>query len=192
LGSMDARRTVGLLLFLAGLEFSLGTMLAEFVYPGYSIALNYISDLGVWGQPSAIIFNPSAFIFGVLILFSAYILWKSEGGRYLPLFFALAGIGAMGVALFPETLPAPHAAFALMAFLFGNFAAILSYRTIEPPLSYLALALGVMGLAALVLFGSGTFLGIGPGGMERLIVYPVLFWAMGLGGYLMANSGRGS
>lgn len=77
--------------------------------------------------------------------------------------------------------------FALLAFLFGNLAAILSYKIIRPPLSYIAVALGVVGLVALVLFGTDNHLGMGVGGMERLIAYPVLFWSLGLGGYLMSR-----
>ncbi len=49
-----------------------------------------------------------------------------------------------------------------------------------------AILLGVVGLVALVLFTTGNDLGIGLGGMERMIAYPVLFWAMAFGGSLMA------
>ncbi len=35
---------------------------------------------------------------------------------------------------------------------------------------------GVLGLVATVLFLVGTDLGLGPGGMERLIVAPLLLW----------------
>ncbi|MCX9076244.1 MAG: hypothetical protein OIN88_16610 [Candidatus Methanoperedens sp.] len=44
-----------------------------------------------------------------------------------------------------------------------------------------------MTLAALVLYGSDIYLGLGPGGMERMIAYPVLLWGTGFGGYLMSS-----
>ena len=34
-----------------------------------------------------------------------------------------------------------------------------------------------------------TFLGLGKGGMERMIAYPALLWAVGFGGYLIGYSG---
>jgi len=43
-------------------------------------------------------------------------------------------------------------------------------------------------LLALVLFASGTFLGLGKGGMERMIAYPALLWAIGFGGHLISYS----
>jgi len=30
------------------------------------------------------------------------------------------------------------------------------------------------------------YLSLGPGGMERMIVYPVLLWVIGFSGYLMS------
>jgi hypothetical protein len=35
---------------------------------------------------------------------------------------------------------------------------------------------------------SDLFLGIGPGGMERMIVYPAIIWLVGFSGYLIALS----
>jgi hypothetical protein len=42
-----------------------------------------------------------------------------------------------------------------------------------------------MCLGALVFFMAGVDLGLGVGGMERMIVYPILMWGAGFGGYLM-------
>jgi len=38
---------------------------------------------------------------------------------------------------------------------------------------------------SIVFAGSGHHLGLGPGGIERLIVYPLIIWSMRLGGALM-------
>jgi hypothetical membrane protein len=104
------------------------------------------------------------------------------------LFLALSGIGAIGVAIFDmDAFSVVHAGFAVMAFLFGNLAVIISRTMVRPPLSWLFVILGLLGLSALVLMGTDTDLGLGIGGMERLIFYPPMFWALGFGAYLMAG-----
>jgi len=50
--------------------------------------------------------------------------------------------------------------------------------------------LGAMSLVALVLFASGIYLGLGKGGMERMIAYPALLWMVGFGGHLMSDNGN--
>jgi hypothetical membrane protein len=94
----------------------------------------------------------------------------------------------MGVGLFTEDAGVIHGIFSLITFLFGGLSAILSCRLQKPPLSYLSVILGVFSLLSLVLFGSGVFLGLGKGGMERMIAYPALLWAVGFGGYLIGRS----
>jgi hypothetical protein len=42
----------------------------------------------------------------------------------------------------------------------------------------------------LALFAGNTFLGLGAGGMERMIFYPAMFWAIGFGAYLLAEENR--
>jgi len=54
------------------------------------------------------------------------------------------------------------------------------------PFSSISVILGLMTLGALSLFLGGIYLGLGRGGMERMIAYPVLMWGAGFGGYLMA------
>ncbi len=100
----------------------------------------------------------------------------------------LTGIGAMGVGLFPENFGVIHGIASLITFLFGSLSVLMSYRLLKSPSSYLSILLGAMSLVALVLFGSGTYLGLGKGGMERMIAYPALLWGVGFGGYLMSSS----
>jgi hypothetical protein len=64
---------------------------------------------------------------------------------------------------------------------------IASYRLVKRPLSVIAVILGLMALGALGLYGAQIYLGLGAGGMERMIVYPILMWGAGFGGYLLAN-----
>ena len=60
------------------------------------------------------------------------------------------------------------------------------YKVAKAPLSYFSAAAGVITLLAIVLYGTDTYLGLGQGGMERMIVYPVLIGGLAFGGYLMA------
>jgi hypothetical membrane protein len=174
-----------LLLFGGTAEFAIGMTIAEIVYPGYNMSTNYISDLGV-GTAAAIVFNVSIILLGLAILAASWFLFRAFRDRYLTITFALAGIGALGVGIFTEAYAGTHTVVSFVAFLFSALSAILAFRIMRPPLQYLSVLLGVVSLVALGLFASGTYAGLGRGGMERMIVWPVLIWGPALGGYLMA------
>ena len=183
----DDGKVAGALLFIAGVQCVMGMIIAETLYPGYSTSQNYISDLGV--GPSALIFNSSIFLLGVIAVVGVYFIQRALGSRLLSVLLTITGIGAMGVGLFPETFGILHAIPSLITFLFGGLSAIISYKIQKPPFSYFSIMFGALSLVALVLFGSGTYLGLGKGGMERMIAYPTLLWAVGFGGHLMSHSG---
>jgi len=100
---------------------------------------------------------------------------------------ALAGIGALGVGLFPETTGIWHSIFSLVVFLFAGLAALVTARFQRKPMFYFSIILGLVTLVALVLYIGSEYLGLGPGGMERMVVYPVLVWSIGFGGHMMAT-----
>ncbi|MEM0111697.1 MAG: hypothetical protein QXK90_02905, partial [Candidatus Parvarchaeota archaeon] len=72
-----------------------------------------------------------------------------------------------------------------------------SCKLLTPPVKYIYLWLGITSLAAFILFTIGEVsirffnvslnLAIGLGGMERMIVYPVLIWALSFGGFLYGS-----
>ncbi len=181
-------KIAGSLLFIGGVSCVLGIIVAEALYPGYSTADNYISDLGV--GPSAIIFNSSLFLLGVLAVCGVYFIQREFHFRLFSILAAIAGIGAMGVGLFTEDAGILHGVFSFTVFFFAGLSAITSYRLQKRPFSYLSVILGAVTLLALALFGSGTFLGLGKGGMERMIAYPALLWTVGFGGYLIGHSSQ--
>jgi hypothetical membrane protein len=194
------RKIAGTILFVGALQFVFGLNVAEDLYPGYSVSMNYISDLGAncdvtcnIVQPSSTIFNSSVFLLGVLVLVATFFIFRAFRTKLLSALLVLAGIGAMGVGVFSETSLTLHWIFSLIAFLFAGLSAIASYKIEKTPKNCLSLVLGILSLVSLFLFvsgeflGLGNFLGLGPGGMERLIVYPVMLWAIGLGSYLMHN-----
>lgn len=181
-------RSPGLWLFLGGLEILFLVHLAEFMYPGYSVSKDYISKLGVGPTDVKAVFMAALLLFGAIALLTAYLLRQRSKKPLVWLFLALSGIGAIGVAIFDmNAFSEVHAAFAVTAFLFGNLAVIVSSKMVRPPLSWLFVILGLIGLVALPLMGTDTDLGLGIGGMERLIFYPPMFWALGFGGYLLAE-----
>ncbi len=195
-------KMAGILFFIASTQFILGLIVAEASYPSYSISGNYISDLGV--GPSSMIFNSSIFLLGLLSITGAYFLPRTINFRALSILLVLMAIGAMGAGVFTKSSAAIHGFVSSMAFLFGGLSAIASFKVSKLPLSAISVILGVVTLAALAFFSAGLvttgslttseppasefFLGIGPGGMERIIVYPALIWLTLFSGHLIAIS----
>ncbi len=185
----------GVSIFLGSAQFSIFLVLAEILFPNYNVSTNYISDLGAFCpstgpcviEPSADVFNGSIILLGLLILLGAYYLQRAFHSTPTAAIVALAGVGAIGVGLFPETTGIWHSVFSLIVFLFAGLAAVLTYRYQKRPMSYFSIALGVITLAALVLFIGKVYLGLGAGGMERIVVYPVLIWSLGFGGHMMST-----
>jgi hypothetical membrane protein len=188
-------KIAGTLLVTGSIQFILALIIAEALYPGYSIANNYISDLGVWGNPSAAIFNPSIIFLGITtIAASVYIKKYFHLGKGFYI-YAVAGVGSLGVGLFPENtlvisgVPILHSIFALLAFVFGGAAGLFTYRITKSPFRYIALILGALTLVAFIVFlglGASAAFGIGAGGLERLVAYPAILGFISFGGYLLA------
>ena len=95
-------------------------LVAEVLYPGYSISHNHISDLGA--GPSTSIFNSSVFLLGLMVVAGAYFVQRSFRNRLVTGLLVLAGVGAMGVGIFPENYPVMHEIVSDAAFIFGGLA----------------------------------------------------------------------
>lgn len=189
----------GVAIFVGAVQFSIFLILAEIYYPGYNVSTNTVSDLGatcptsgacIINEPTSMIFNTSIVLLGLLILVGAYFLQRAFRWTPAAVMIALAGVGALGVGLFPETTGIWHSVFSLIVFLFAGLTAIVTAGFQKKPMSYFSVALGVATLVALVLYVGDVYLGLGPGGMERMIVYPTLVWSIGFGGHMMAAEDR--
>ncbi|MDG6902744.1 MAG: DUF998 domain-containing protein [Nitrososphaerota archaeon] len=187
----------GVAIFVGAAQFSLALILAEIYYPGYNVSTNFVSDLGatcpgssttgcIINQPTSMIFNTSIVLLGLLIIIGALFLQRSFHDKPATAMIALAGLGAMGVGLFPETTGIWHSIFSLIVFLFAGLAALVTARFQKKPMFYFSIILGLFTLGALVLYIGGEYLGLGAGGMERMVVYPALVWSVGFGGHMMA------
>jgi hypothetical membrane protein len=188
-------KVAGTLLVVGGTQFIIALAIAEALYPGYSTANNYISDLGVWGNPSAAVFNPSIIFLGITTLVASVYLkryFHLGKGFYI---YAVGGLGSLGVGLFPENtfvvsgIPILHDLFAILAFVFGGAAALFTYRLAKSPFRYISLILGTISLVAFAVFlgtSSSGSVGLGAGGLERLVAYPTTLGLISFGGYLLA------
>lgn len=190
-------RIAGALLFVAGAAGLMGIITAESLYPsGYTTGGSMISDLGgtelpngVIAQPSAAIFNTTMIATGILVVVGAGCVYAASRRSSLAIPLTLLGLGALGVGVFPAHTGLPHQVLAQLTFIGGGAAAIISYRSLTAPLRYIAIALGataLVNLGASIILQDGWFVaGLGDGGLERWIAYPIAIWLMGLGGYLM-------
>ncbi|WP_292467238.1 DUF998 domain-containing protein [Methanolobus sp.] len=197
--SFKYRNIAGALLFIAGVVIFLGITSAETFYPDYNTAQNMISDLGATEPPNSIITQPSATIFnstmivcGLCIILAAFCIHRSFSEITVTVPLLLFGFGALGVGIFPGNYGVVHGLSALLTFIFGGVAAIVSFKIVASPFRYLSVILGSIALLDLLLYyilgQTSPFAVFGIGGLERWIAYPVALWVTGFGGYLMGNS----
>lgn len=177
----------------------------------YSLTQNYISDLGAVscgtvGSSAAFtgryvcspwhdVFNVSVILMGLLLILAVVLIRTAFPARRFRAIglglLVLTGIGSMGVGLSPEDVNLTvHTLSALLAFAGGGLAlVVLGFAMFRDTRwdgfrAYTVLS-GLIGLIALVLFAAKTYLGLGAGGMERLIVAPFLLWAIVVGTHLV-------
>ena len=166
-------RMAGALIVAAALELVISVIIAQHIYPGYSLSNNYISDLGVGA--TAAIFNTSMQAFGALLILAAYLLYGTGSHKYVALAFAVAAVGGIGVGTFPETTGLPHIISATVVFGTVTVMALGFFRVFRGRLAGYSLAAGMLGAVVFVLFalslaGVRLSLGIGAGGVEEILL----------------------
>ena len=192
----DNKRIAGLLFVVAVVQYVLVIVISEAVYSGYSVGQQMVSELGDWSLAgnNAAIFNASIILYGLLVIAGAYYIQRVFKNRLFASLLAINGIGSLvaGVVALNISFEV-HSMFGLIAFVTMVSAAIMSYKFVKSPLSYISIILGAITLSAIVLFmlGQGNsdfYLGLGVGGMERFIIYPMALWLLGVGAYLIGDS----
>jgi hypothetical membrane protein len=190
----------GALLFAAGVIAFMGIITAEALYPeGYSTSQNAISDLGATEPPDSVIEEPSATIFdtamivcGAMVLAASFCILQGFRRKAAAILVGLFGLGALGVGVFPGDTGNIHAIFAMLTFVAGGVAAIVSFTVETAPFRYFSVVLGAVALVMLLLYmimgDSSPVSGLGMGGVERWVAYPILLWTVGLGGHLMGRA----
>ncbi|MFZ3355175.1 MAG: DUF998 domain-containing protein [Thermoplasmata archaeon] len=197
----------GAIAWLVGtLQFIVAMIVAQLAWtnPTYSLTQNVISDLGNTScgtfasrdvcSPLHLVFNISLIFFGLLILLGILLLptaFPARASRSIGLgLFSLVGIGAILVGVFPEnTLGTVHDIGALLAFAGGGLGllalsgAMLRDTRWDGFRTYTGVS-GLVTLISLILYVAGSWhwgglwASLGEGGIERLIVAPLLLWTI--------------
>ncbi len=177
--------------------------------PPYSLSRNTISDLGntacrTWNgryvcSPLHSLMNASFVVLGItMILGSVFISRYFANGRVAEAGFAamaISGVGVIMVGFFPENSESTlHELGAAIPFVLGNASLIilaLSFKMSAVLRAYFFLS-GVMALLGLAAFASSHYLGLGEGGMERVVAYPQTVCLVVIGCYLAARRSAGA
>nr|WP_281720479.1 DUF998 domain-containing protein [Nitrosomonas nitrosa] len=196
---------VGPIFWITSLQFFVVQMVvARGWTTGYSIVNNTISDLGITAcgaYASRYVCSPwyswmnASFVFlGFSMLLGSLLLYHQFAHNFgTKIGFTLMGIAGFGtvlVGLFPaNTAPTMHGIGAFLPFFFGNLGLIFFglYLSLKPTFRFFTLLSGVFSLVAFLLFAFDIYLGLGVGGMERLVAHPQTFWMIIFGFYV---SGR--
>jgi len=104
--------------------------------------------------------------------------------------FAIGGAGTALVGIFPEnTVSVLHGIGAALPFLIGNVGVVILGFSLEVPKIFRIYTVlsGSIALLALVVFTSGHYIGLGEGGLERVVAYPQTIWMIILGLYSLAQ-----
>jgi hypothetical membrane protein len=190
-------------LWLFCFQFFAAEQIARLGWRGhYSMARNYISDLGMLRCDQTAcsslhwLMNGSFVLQGVLI-FSGALLLRSLLPRSLWVFFALAGSGVLVVGLAPEGTVTPlHLLGAAVNFFAGNLGMVVlgSLMMLQANRSQglITLVAGVMGLAGTLAIAfsfspSWAGRGWGAGTVERLAAYPLPLWLWWTGGMILCR-----
>jgi hypothetical membrane protein len=204
-----ARARYGGVFLLVGVaEFLIGMAVAQVGYgSSYSVSQNLLSDLGVTScgpidstgrsacSPWFLAFDVSTFILGLLVVYAAVWTRRAFPAGILSVsglgLLAVHGLGLIGAGTTPENLSySAHTAFALLTFSSGAMALIILGIAMDGTAHWkgfraYSVASGLVSGVTLLLFVGGSYLGLGPGGAERLIVAPILLWFVVVGIHLV-------
>ena len=170
----------------------------------FSLAHNTISDLGntacgYYGgmqvcSPQHSWMNVSFILLGMTQAGGAILLYKATNHPFKVklglISMILAGVGTTLVGLFPEnTIAVMHILGATLPFLVGNIGLVLLGLNLKMPkkLRIYTTASGLIALVGLILYMTRIYVGIGIGGMERLVAYPQTIWLVVFGIYLLSK-----
>lgn len=178
----------------SGALLVLGMIVAEALYPGYSVSTQTISALGAAEAPSAsrTVFNGAMVAGGLLALVGAGALHRVYRRRALTGVVAVtAGVGLVGVGLFPTQTGPPHVVAALVAFGGIGASALVAGATVAGPFRAVSAVLGgleLLALGAFMAFARSNPLGVG--GLERVVAALGIVWLLAFGGSLVPAGAR--
>jgi hypothetical membrane protein len=202
------RVRLGAVLWLLTLVFFAGQAVAQAAFvPSYSLLDDRISDLGnttcgPWltrayaCSPLHAVMNAALVATGVLILLGALLTWPAWLPRRLSAWgltsLALAGLGFVVVGLAPENVSLGLHLLGATNLVTSNLALLLLGLAIWRPhrraatVTLVLAGVGFLGLLAGPLLIRSA--GHGGGLAERMVLYPVVAWAVGMGAALLRRS----
>jgi hypothetical membrane protein len=195
-GKLKDFRYAGSLFVFAGAAFILLVTFLEAIYPGYSVHTNTISDLFAIGRPTSTIGEPVAFLIAVAWIVGGYYLYRGTGKKLQLVLNMLPGTGLLLAVLSPENVNIMiHSIGAVLALIIGPIVMLLAYRGVTTSFKYFTLIFALFSLAAAVLefgayYSSLVQQVLGPGGVERIALYPIILWLLGYGNYLLGKAER--
>ena len=104
-------------------------------------------------EPSRTIFIVTMLLAGVGVLVGTWFLARAIDRRRFVVAMTVFGVGLVGIGIFPGNVEGFHPLFALLCFVGGSVAAIMSRKVIVGTFRHFAVALGTIALVATV-FGS--------------------------------------
>jgi hypothetical membrane protein len=198
----DKYPLIGPTFWIISIQFFIIQFIVAAAWPvHYSITADAISDLGnttcgIYGpryvcSPYFTWMNVSFIVLGATMIAGSTLIYQEfkqdVWNKIAFILMALAGFGTILVGVFPEnTIAFFHYSGALLPFLLGNVALIIFSFSLglEGKFRVYTLASGVVALVALALFITHTYLGLGLGGMERLVAHPQTIWLIAFGVYM--------
>jgi hypothetical membrane protein len=167
---------------------------AAWIQP-YSWVNHNISDLGnvtcgLWGDDRRYVCSPrhawmnaALVVSGLLLTAGVLLLRRYWRTRTAPTLLLAATLAWVLVGFVPADVHLEwHLLGAVLIFFAGNVGLLLAGRSGWPaPLRRFAVVTGVLGLAAAALHLSGTYLGLGMGGTERVTAFAVPVWMAAAG-----------
>jgi hypothetical membrane protein len=198
----DKYPLIGPTFWIISIQFFIVEIIVSHGWPvPYNFSADAISDLGnsacglysgryvcspyfTWMNVSFVVLG-ATMIAGSTLIYQEFA--KSKLNKAAFTCMALAGFGTILVGIFPEnTINLLHSAGALLPFLLGNTALIIFGFSLglQGKFKTYTITSGVIALAALVLFTTHIYLGLGLGGMERLVAHPQTVWLIAFGVYM--------
>ena len=172
--------------------------------PPYSLTRDTISDLGNTAcgtfnarfvcSPLHGLMNVSFIVLGVTMTAGSILIShqfaRSRAATTGLAAMAISGIGVIIVGIFPEnSIPAFHGLGAAIPFTVGNAALIIIATSPRMPvvLRLYSFLSGAVAILALVCYSSRHYLGLGEGGIERVVAYPQTVWLIVIGLFLLVR-----
>ncbi len=187
-------RSGGILLVVASLQFVVAMVLVQSQYPGFSLSATRVTALAGAPSPWGSVFSASLVVLGLLSVFALLLVWSafdSRPTRSIGLFLLIAGsacaaafglaslLSAGSVGTWARYVGAPAVGLGLLVLPFA-----MHQETRWRASRIYTLASGVLLFVAAGLYASGMYLGLGPGGMERLALAAAVLWPIVEGAHI--------